>query len=83
MNDRRFVYIEWLDNSCHHGWHDADGEFGPMQIESVGWIVKEDKQTIVISTSWTENDCVTEPLTILRACIERMDEFTLPWVKGK
>lgn len=71
------VYLEWLDAHCLNGWHAADAEV-KLRIISIGFIVYEDGERIVISTSRDESEGVwTEQLTIPKRAILRRRQLKL------
>lgn len=49
------VYIEWIDSSSLNGWQDHDTvvKLTPYYCRSVGLLVYEDDQHIIIATSET------------------------------
>lgn len=52
------VYIKWLDHCTTIGWLDAaTDDFSPTTMESMGYIVKENEQYIVVSTTKDSNGC--------------------------
>lgn len=52
MTDMQLVYVEWIDSAgfAEGGWHQRDvvDSLGPHVISSVGWIIKEEDDYIVM-----------------------------------
>lgn len=47
----RVIFVEWKDASNMPGWISPEDEMPPLvHIQSVGWLVKENKEAIWIST---------------------------------
>ena len=45
------VRLRWIDSCSPQGWHDQDSfdDYTPDNIESVGWVIREDDVAIIIS----------------------------------
>ena len=46
------VYVEWVDSATVHGWHSLDElqrDCTSVLMQSVGWIVKETDDTLMLS----------------------------------
>ncbi len=70
---QRLVMIRWVDSHTNQGWElirDA-APYKTMRIHSVGWIVFENKEVVVIAPHL----CVTQycdTMTIPRVSIEKI-----------
>lgn len=79
----KLYYIEWLDPaSVHTGWFDlTEAEINklvPAEIKSVGWIIKENKEYIVLASSLIEKDNMgSGDTTILKGLIRKKVELPL------
>ncbi len=52
MNERpKMLRVVWRDSVGDSGWHDADDTFSVDVIESIGFLVSEDKDRLVLATS--------------------------------
>lgn len=55
MKARRLVHVTWIDSAALHGW--CDGAVvqnnRPTICESVGWIVRDIKDSIAVSGHWS------------------------------
>lgn len=78
MKEPQPVYIEWDDSWSHHGWlwsDEVDGE--PMlTIRQVGFIVKEDKDWLVLAMGYHPNKdktdyCYTDPFWVPGSVISK------------
>lgn len=64
------VRLTWIDSAATYGWVNKDDEnIGISEIHSIGYVVREDKKTITISTSWNTGSRFMDPLTIPKCCI--------------
>lgn len=71
------IYLEWWDHASTMGWHHSS-ELGdansngmncalrPMLNKTVGWLIKEDKLSIYVSHSVTEQGIYCDPIVILK-----------------
>lgn len=52
MSDARLVLVRWVDSyGCSARWEDIDENFDAPEIvecESVGWLIYEDKNSLVV-----------------------------------
>ena len=72
------VYLEWLDSIAIFGWQDETAHKEVMKpIKSIGWIVKEDKNSITISTSLGHKD-YHSPLTIPKVAVVKREDSIIP-----
>lgn len=75
---RRVVWIEWVDSVMTTGWVDPQDDKPDLTIDSVGFVLAEDSDSIKISTSaMRENGLCQSPLTIPKVAIIRM--FDVQW----
>lgn len=73
------VYVEWIDSVCIRGWnHESlltDEYAEPSKICSVGFLIKDTKNYVTISTSVSVNGSVTDPLTIPKCAITKIQRL--------
>ncbi len=77
----KIVYLKWLDHCRYPGWLDDDKSYPPMGVETIGFILSETDDYIVISNSLTDVDSANDPFTIIKSCILEFHE--VEWVKGR
>jgi len=81
---RRAYLIEWLDHADlgnEGAWQKADDlDTSAARVVSIGWLVRQTKETVVIAHSvgvGGDRD-VAGPMLIVRSAIVRMEPITLP-----
>ena len=62
--------VRWRDN-CHSvGWKDAGTvDTRVIEIESVGYLIHEDNDIIVVAQSVSDDNDCNDRLTILKICV--------------
>ena len=66
----KIVYIKWLDSCETLGWlHKNTGNAGLSTIQSVGYLMQEDKKQIQIARCKGEDDTYAGILTVPKAAI--------------
>lgn len=78
---RKLVYVKWLDhhNLNDSGWKDFD-ELVPhvMEMESVGWVMCEDKNYLVLAAHMNEkHQTACGEIMIIKKCILNRQEIVL------
>jgi hypothetical protein len=68
------VMLTWLDSANTSGWHPED-ESGPVTIKSIGLLVNETREFIVISTSKSDQGRYMDQLTIPRSVVKKIQVF--------
>jgi len=66
---KKIARVKWLDANSKYGWRDDDEEWELFTIDSVGYVVKETKDFIVLTTSVSQNDHYMDPITIPKKMI--------------
>lgn len=64
--------VNWRDSCTHTGWRSQSESLLVSDITSVGWIVKQDKKSVTISTCIADNGDIRSAVTIPREAITRM-----------
>lgn len=77
MADMKAVYIEWDDSGYRTGWQDAVS-FEPCKIKTLGWLVSEDANCVVVSACEDGQGCVNCPMSIPRKAITLFQEVQWP-----
>lgn len=84
MKKHSLAILTWLDSCTNIGWHSISdvSNFRTSEVTSVGWIIREDKHSLTISTSITENGNAADALTIPKAAIVKINKLKY-YVQGK
>lgn len=75
MAKLRKVEIEWRDSFQRYGWADIDEyhkEGAPSTCHSVGYLVRKDKNSVVLVMSLSDNGNACASMTIPREAVVRM-----------
>jgi len=65
--------VTWRDSAGTPGWRPIDDrEFGVVEIFSVGWLIRQSKAEVTITTSLSEGGRALDVLTIPREAITKM-----------
>lgn len=76
-------YIEWWDHCNDQGrWEDDfknDG-FGPIVIKSLGWVVRDEKNHVVIAqnSGIEDSPSTCAHMLILKVCVKKSKKLDLP-----
>ena len=69
------VYFEWKDHAMHGNWaEDIDAFHRPLNVKSVGWIMKEDDEGVTLAQSVAvkgDDDPPGNLLYLLKSCVLR------------
>jgi len=68
------VKIVWEDSKSTRGWGPVEND-GPAIIQSCGYLAKETKDFVVITTSFSQNGNVMDQLCIPKSCIKSIKKF--------
>ena len=73
MSDiRRPIWVEWVDSSSRHGWHDLKEAFIPTMVcQTLGWLVQERDDAITIALSGVFDGSSSAPYAHL-LCIPKV-----------
>jgi hypothetical protein len=64
----RIEYIEWFDHNTNIGWHRIGECACPKIAKTLGLVIEENKNCIVVSNTRVDDD-YADPLTILKCCV--------------
>lgn len=77
------VHLKWFDHCSYSGWHDIEEiehpKSGPQLavIESIGYLVCEDKDKIIISANMGSDDSFGDILVIIKKAIIQRKELKI------
>lgn len=73
------VFIVWLDSTSLESWIHLEEaqELSPSKVVSMGWIIHESDEYLVLASSIGEDDVCLSPTIILKAAILHMEETPL------
>ncbi len=77
VKEERVVRIDWVDSCSNYGWRPKE-DGGVSMIHSVGLLVEEKSDCVMITTSRSEYGNCIDQLSIPKACIKKMKKFRLP-----
>jgi hypothetical protein len=68
------VEVDWIDSGERSGWGSAQTHrgSGPIQCRTAGYLLKRDKQTIVIVLNTNAEGQVGESITIPASCVKKV-----------
>ena len=66
----KLVYLEWEDAATTRGWSHHDDN-GLMLIRSVGWLLKQNKQFLTLTTSESKEGRVLDAIAIPKHSITK------------
>ncbi len=67
------VEVEWIDSWAHGGWQDPEDVDGtPLKCRSVGYLLKNGPNTVVLALSQHEGGSVGDVLTIPSRCVTEL-----------
>lgn len=76
MKKHPLVMIEWIDSASLRGWQDINHlSHGSSTIWSAGYLIKENKTDITISTSITENGNCADAISIPKVAIKKCQKL--------
>lgn len=52
----KLMYVEWVDAVADVGWDDEPEKVSVHLIKSVGWLVKDNKNEIVLAADYSDGD---------------------------
>lgn len=74
-NKRRPIYVEWVDATTKGGWH-YNGDCELMKVYTLGWLMWEDAEKLVICATRDGDDGMISSNTIPKAWIKKRK-----WIK--
>jgi len=63
------VYIRWVDSKALSGWQLSSAIHDVGHIETIGWVIANDKASVTISASLSKEGYSYDPFTIPKGCI--------------
>lgn len=75
------IYVEWIDSAALRGWQHGstltESETDLCKIVSIGFLIRESKDYITISTSVSSGGSTMDPLTIPKVAIKKLRRIKL------
>lgn len=56
--------VYWYDACTHHGWRDKSEQYELEKCCSVGWIIQDDKNVLVVAPNRHDEDRIGDPTAI-------------------
>jgi hypothetical protein len=71
------VLVEWLDSHHRPGWTTDDPASDPLVCKSVGWLIRQTKEALVLSANVTEEEQQQRcgDMTIPQRCVRRIKQL--------
>ena len=79
------IFVEWRDHATYHGWKDLSQKFSSIKVRTLGWLISEDKDQLVVAPAYTvvEDDTSAscgEPTVILKSAVIRRYDIDMGWI---
>jgi hypothetical protein len=75
----KFVRVDWVDACSNSGWHSPEKPTDLAKIVSFGYLVKEDKDKVVLAASLDlRMDGIGDSIAIPKGCITRIRTLKVP-----
>lgn len=75
MRKHHAFIIKWRDSSTLRGWQHIDGDHSVAEITSIGWVTKETKTAITLTTGISVHGSVCDAITIPREAITKRQKL--------
>lgn len=64
-------HIVWLDHCSFttNDWHSTPEELIPLEVITIGWVVKETKKYVIVASTFTEHNQTLGEMCIIKGCI--------------
>lgn len=74
MTGKHHAYVvKWRDSATLRGWHRIDSQNdGVSVITSIGWLVRQTRSEITLTTGISESGMVIDQITIPRETVTKM-----------
>ena len=80
---KEFEIIEWLDHATYSESHwrteDSIKELSPVRVVTLGFVVSEDKTSVRVSATITDNASFTGEFLIIKKAIVRRQKIKNPF----
>lgn len=67
--------VTWIDSCVNNGWRFDDDFPKPSKVKSIGYIIKETKKYIVLTSSKSDVNSYVGPMAIPRSAIIKMEKI--------
>jgi hypothetical protein len=71
------VAVEWVDSHCRSGWCRGEVEAHQLRCQSLGWVVAETRDVLVLAANITDED---EPQRCGEMTIPKTAILNLKWI---
>ena len=75
MKPGDIVELIWKDSTASSHWQDIDADAEPSRIITVGYVLKVDKDVVVLTHSVSDNDNRMGYLTIPKSVISKIKQI--------
>lgn len=82
MKKHHAYIVKWRDSSSLRGWQSIDADHSVGIINSVGWMVRETKTAITLTTGISEHGSVCDAITIPREAVTNITRLK-QYLQGK
>lgn len=78
MKQPKLIYVEWVDHASGDGWARPEHvDPTPLRCATIGWLLKETKDTLVLNGTACENGVSGSRMYIVKSCIRRRKQVKL------
>ena len=81
MKEYKLIYAEWRDTTTIPDWYSEYNivDVHPATIYSIGWLVREDPEFIVIAASLSPTSEMFSQISVIpRGCLVTCRDFNIP-----
>lgn len=72
MKEYPIVMVDWLDHTADASWVSDLDTCKPEMCRTIGWLVKEDKNSYKIANAVTHDSGIGGISVILKSCVEEL-----------
>lgn len=70
------VLVEWRDACSSQGWQNPKlGNFDLLRVHTVGWLIQEDDEKIVVALNRCSNGAVGDTVSIPKPWVGKITRF--------
>uniref|UniRef100_A0A6M3JJJ6 Putative structural protein n=1 Tax=viral metagenome TaxID=1070528 RepID=A0A6M3JJJ6_9ZZZZ len=73
----RIVKVKWVDSNIIHGWQSNIDDCDVALSDEVGFLVKENEETIILARGVSQYGLLNSPMAIPKGCIKSIKEMRL------
>lgn len=64
--------VKWRDSASLAGWKHISTQHSVSEITSIGWMIRQDKRSLTLTTSISDCASTMDAITIPREAVTRM-----------